>query len=92
MEIRVKNVMHIPANSSALDSAIARDKRWVHSQDENFEPTTPHDRFMSGNARRMLESKMTGVHVKDLETLEQAEYLLPTEDMMDDLARIAFGF
>ena len=83
-------VVHISINDPFLDSAIARDKRYEEKV-ENVNPDDPHHRFMTGNARRYLESKLTGIHVKDLEVLEQAEYLMPDEDMLFDLGRIAFG-
>ena len=82
------NIVHISKDDPFLDMAISKDEKWIA---EHGDDGTLYSRKMSGNARRYIESKLTGVHTKDLEILEEAEYLLPSEDIMFELSRIAFG-
>jgi len=74
--VNVKSVTHISKNDPGLTAAIsldkANEKKGLYSVETN-------------NTNRYIESKMTGIHQADLKTLEEADILLPTEEIMHKL-------
>ena len=75
-DINVKSVTHISKNDPGLAAAIGLDKANAKKGLYSVE---------TGHANRYIESKMTGIHQADLKTLEEADILLPSEEIMAKL-------
>lgn len=73
-------ITKIDKNDAGLSMAVARDKKHKEKYGEQTEGYSM--RVHQGNARRYIESKMTGVSVSALQHRDEQEFMLPTEDSM----------
>ena len=73
-------ITQISKDDTGLSMAIARDEKHIKEHGEQTEGYGM--RVHQGNARRYIESKMTGISVSALQHRDESEFLLPTEDSM----------
>ena len=75
-------ITHISKDDAGLSMAIARDNKNIDENNINMDENSYQSRVHGGNARRYMESKMTGISISALEHRDEQEFLLPTEDSL----------
>lgn len=85
LNLNIKNVTTISKNDTGLYFAKERDKENKRRGKRDKNGGGKH-----ANENRYIESKMTGIPVRELELRDYHEHYLPTEESLTELASISF--